>query len=138
MTMIKNVMKTAQLNLSSNIIYRNSVLRVMNAVVARKKLQQQESRPLPSFPLSCAFYFVAIKEMIMATFLRQLTFLPLVSRLIVICLMSSLLLSITSQQQVLMAITRLFLEVRTCKHNSGSCTMMNKFRQQTSPRITLW
>jgi len=77
--MIKNVMKTAQLNLSSNIIYRNIVLRVMSAVVARKKLQQQESLPLLSFPPSCAFYFVTIKEMIMTTFLQQLSFLPLVS-----------------------------------------------------------
>jgi hypothetical protein len=81
MTTIKNVMKTAQLNLSSNIIYRNNVLRIISAVVAIQifQLQQQESLPLLGFPPSCAFYSVAIKEMIMAPFLQQLSFLPLVS-----------------------------------------------------------
>jgi len=79
MTTIKNVMKTAQLNLSSNIIYRNNELRFISAVVAKKILQQQESLPLLSFPPSCAFYFIAIKDMTMAPFLQQLSFLPLVS-----------------------------------------------------------
>jgi len=30
-------------------------------------------------------------------------------------------------QKVVMAITRLFLEVGTCNHNSGSCMMMIEF-----------
>ena len=68
-------MKTAQLNLSSKIIYRNNIFRNISAVVAKKILQQQESLPLLSFPPSCAFYSVAIKVMIMAPFLQQLSFL---------------------------------------------------------------
>jgi hypothetical protein len=44
-------------------LYRNKILRIISAVVAKKIFQEQESLPLLSFPPSCAFYFVAIKEM---------------------------------------------------------------------------
>jgi len=36
------------------------------------------------------------------------------------------------------AITRLFLEVGTCNHTSGSCMMMIAFLHQTSPIRTPW
>jgi hypothetical protein len=72
-------MKTAQLNLSSNIIYRNNILRIIGAVVAKKILQQHQSLPLLNFHPSCAFYSVAEEKTIMAKFLQQLSFLPLVS-----------------------------------------------------------
>jgi hypothetical protein len=50
MTTIKNVIKTAQFNLSSNIIYRKKILRSISAVVAKTILQQKESLPLLNFP----------------------------------------------------------------------------------------
>jgi hypothetical protein len=74
-----NMMKTAQLNLSYNIIYRKKKLMIISAVVAKKILQQQQSLPLLTIPLSCAFYSVAVEETIMAPFLQQLSFLPLAS-----------------------------------------------------------
>ena len=55
-----NVMKTAQFNLSSNIIYRKSVLRVTGAVIALKNLQQKEDYNF-LFNLKSAFmhpYFI--------------------------------------------------------------------------------
>jgi tryptophanase len=40
------------------------------------------------------------------------------------------------QQKVVMANIRLFLEVRTCNHKSGSCMMMIEFLHQSSPKRT--
>ena len=40
--------------------------------------------------------------------------------------------------KVVMAITRLFLEVGTCNHNSGSCMMIIEFLHQDSPIGTPW
>ncbi len=72
-------MKTAQLNLSSDIYYRKNVLRVESAVVVKNVLQEYGILPLLTFPLSCAFYSVAISAMIKTPFLQQLSFQPLVS-----------------------------------------------------------
>jgi hypothetical protein len=74
-----NVMKTAQFNLSSNIIYRKKILRNIIAVIAKKVLWQYQSLPLLSFPPSCAFYSVAVEATVMAPLLQRLSFLPLVS-----------------------------------------------------------
>ena len=43
-----------------------------------KIFQQQESLPLLNFPPSCAFYSVTVEKAIIAPFLQQLSFLPLV------------------------------------------------------------
>jgi hypothetical protein len=72
-----NMINTAQLNSSYNIIYRKKKLTTIGAVFAIKILQQQKKLPLLSIPPSCAFYSVAVKETIMAPFLQQFSFLPL-------------------------------------------------------------
>jgi hypothetical protein len=74
-----NVINTAQLNSSYNIIYRKKKLTTIGAVFAIKILQQRRSLPLLSIPPSCAFYSVAVEETIMAPFLQQFSFLPLAS-----------------------------------------------------------
>jgi hypothetical protein len=72
-----NVINTAQLNTSYNIIYRLKKLTTIGAGFAIKILQQQKSLPLLSIPPSCAFYSVTLEETIMAPFLQQFSFLPL-------------------------------------------------------------
>jgi DNA-directed RNA polymerase subunit RPC12/RpoP len=66
----------------------------------QKKFQPQQSLPLLSFPPSCALYSVAMEEKVMASLLHRLSILPLVSTLKgTKCLMTSQLLSITSQKR---------------------------------------
>jgi len=74
-----NVINTAQLNTSYNIIYRKKKLTTIGAGFAIKLLQQQKNLPLLSIPPSCAFYSVALEEKIMAPFLQQFSVLPLAS-----------------------------------------------------------
>jgi len=45
-----NVMKTAQLNLSSNIIYRNNILSIIGAVVAKKNTSATSKSAITKFP----------------------------------------------------------------------------------------
>jgi len=74
-----NMINTAQLNSSYNIIYRKKKLTTIGALFAIKILQQQKSLPLLNIPPSCAFYSVAVEERIMTPFLQQFSFLPLAS-----------------------------------------------------------
>jgi K+-sensing histidine kinase KdpD len=46
---------------------------------ANTRQRAEESLPLLNFPPSCAFYSVSVENTIMAPFLQQLSFLPLVS-----------------------------------------------------------
>jgi len=42
------------------------------------------------------------------------------------------------EKKMVMAITRLFLEVKTCNHDGGSCMMMIEFLYLISPTRTPW